>query len=265
MTSDDPGLPADFDIQFPFVFVERGVTATIVPSRRRIEPAVEAAIDRAWSETNARPGVTLFDGAVCRLEDVRCYGRGNYPVADESPTNFLDLFVSRTSYRVNVGTNFVNPHLADTFGADVMANPLGVSAGLISADGFLIFGRRNGSVAYYPHMLHPFAGSLEVRDEINLFDDCRRELREEIGLLPGEIARIELIGIAEDRRLRHPELIFRVRSTLTRDEIQAKVDPAEHVASEAWRCDVETLTKMLRRADVTPVGRAIAKRLIELL
>ena len=215
---------------------------------------MEAAIEAAWIETNARPGVRLFDGPVCRLEAFNVLANGS---------SRIDL--SHTSYRVNVGTNFCNPHLADEHGPDVMANPLGVSAGLISADGFLIFGRRNASVAYYPHKLHPFAGSIEVRDAINVFDDCRRELREEIGLPADEIASIELIGLVLDRALRHPELIFRVRSTRTRDDIRSSVDPAEHGSSEAWPATVEGLTQVLGRADVTPVGRAIATRLIELL
>lgn len=255
----DPDVKPDPDAdQIGFLlrglWTEDRVHTRSVPSTRETVPAVERAIDEAWVATNKRPGVQLFDGPVCRLERFAVEADGS-----------LRVDVSKTSYRVNIGTNFVNPHLADEHGPEVMANPLGVSAGLISADNFLIFGRRNGSVAYYPHRLHPFAGSLEVRDAINLFDDCRRELREEISLQAGEVASIELIGIVEDRKLRHPESIFRVRSTLTRDEIQAKVDPVEHAASEAWHCDVDTLTKMLRRADVTPVGRSIAQRLIELI
>lgn len=243
----------DARILYRCQLAEGRATTLIVPSSRRVVPEVEAAIDAAWAETNRRPGVTLFDGPVCRLEGLSISGPG------------VRFALSTTSYRINVGTNFCNPKLADQYGPDVMANPLGVSAGLISSDGFLIFGRRNGSVAYYPQKLHPFAGSIEVRDAINIFDDCRRELREEIGMQAGEVADIHLIGLVEDRRLRHPELIFRVRSTLTRDAIQPKVDPAEHAASEAWPATVEGLTAMLTRDDVTPVGRAIGRRLIELL
>ena len=235
------------------VWEEHAVRVAVVPSTRRTERQVEAAIDDAWRAAIARPGLQLFDGPVCRLEAFR--------VQDER----LAVDVSATTYRINVGTNFVNPQLADDFGPDVMANPLGVSAGLISADDYLIFGRRNATVAYYPHRLHPFAGSVEVRDEINLFDDCRRELREEIAHRDEWIAHMHLIGLVEDRRLRHPEAIFRVRSTRTRDEIQSAVDPAEHGASEAWPCNAKGLSSLLDRVDVTPVGHAIARRLLDLL
>jgi ADP-ribose pyrophosphatase YjhB (NUDIX family) len=225
---------------------ERHVGVRVVPSGRRIVPDVDAAIDRAWAEVNARPGVNLFDGPVCRLESFR---------ADDAR---LELDVSATSYRVVVGTNFLNPQLADDVGLDVMANPVGVSAGLISADGFLLMGRRNHRVAYYPHMLHPFAGSLEVRPDINLFDDVRRELREELSLSADELSSIELIGIVEDTALRHPESLFRVRSNRTRRQIADRLDRAEHSQIEAIELTPSALGGLRSRQDVTPVGRAIA-------
>lgn len=218
-----------------------------------IVPQVEAAIDRAWTEVNARPGVSLFDGPVCRLESF-----------EASPAR-LELAVSQTSYRINVGTNFCHPEFDDQFGRAVMANPVGVSAGLISSDFQLIMGRRNGSVAYYPHMLHPFAGSLEVRDSINLFDDVRRELREELRLHAEAIHRIECIGIVEDSRLRHPETIFYVHSNLTARTLQKQVLLDEHGSSHFVPANIHSLREFALRADLTPVGAAIALRFVELL
>lgn len=229
---------------------ERSIQTTFVPSSRRILPAVESAIDAAWQATLVRPGVRLFDGPVCRLESFAVDG------------DRLSLAVSQTSYRVNVGTNFCNPHFADTYGTDVMANPIGVSSGVISADGYLILGRRNGSVAYYPHMLHPFAGSLEVRPTINVFDDARRELHEELGFGPADLASLECVGIGEDLALRHPELLFIARSTRTRAEIQARVDPDEHGSSEAF--PLASLAEVVTRDDVTPIGKAVVTRVASL-
>lgn len=242
-----------------FRFLARGrwaesqVTVTCAPSTRRIVPEVEQAIDAAWHDANARPGVTLFDGPVCRLESF------------SATSDRFTLAVSRTTYRINVGTNFRHPEFVGIYGRDVMANPVGVSAGLISADGKLIMGRRNGSVAYYPHMLHPFAGSLEVRESINLFDDVRRELREELHLLPHEIAHIECIGIVEDAALVHPETIFLVRSTLRAGELQRKVLLEEHGSSERTDTSPASLRAFARRDDLTPVGAAVALRLAEIL
>lgn len=232
---------------------ERHVSVTSISSSRRELPEVETAIDRAWQEVNARPGVTLFDGPVCRLEAF---------VASQEE---LQLCVSTTTYRINVGTNFCHPEFAAQYGRDVMANPVGVSAGLVSSDGFLLMGRRNGSVAYYPHKLHPFAGSLEVRESINLFDDVRRELREEVHLSTDQISHIECIAIVEDQKLLHPETIFHVRSTLTCKELQRKVHSEEHGSSEAVSCSPAALRTFSERDDLTPVGAAVAIRLAEIL
>lgn len=220
---------------------------------RRIVPEVEAAIERAWREVNARPGVTLFDGPVCRLESFL------------ATPDRLELTVSQTSYRINVGTNFCHPEFAIQFGRDVMANPVGVSAGVVSSDGYLLMGRRNGSVAYYPHMLHPFAGSLEVRDSINLFDDVRRELREEVHVESDCISHVECVGIVEDQRLLHPETIFYVRSSLTSKQLQERVHPEEHGSSETVACAPNPLREFANRTDLTPVGAALAIRIAEIL
>jgi hypothetical protein len=232
---------------------ERHVSVTSAASSRREVAEVEAAIDESWREVNARPGVTLFDGPVCRLE--------GFNAADDR----LELRVSHTSYRINVGTNFCHPEFAARFGRDVMANPVGVSAGLVSSDNFLLMGRRNGSVAYYPHKLHPFAGSLEVRESINLFDDVRRELREEIHLASDAITHIECIGIVEDQKLLHPETLFLVRCSLTAEELKQRVLLEEHGSSEAVKCLPRLLRTFARHDDLTPVGAAVAIRIAEIL
>ena len=59
---------------------------------------------RAWDEVNARPGVRLFDGAMCRLESWAVRG------------DRLELVLSETTYRTFLGTNLSNPGLADRFG-----------------------------------------------------------------------------------------------------------------------------------------------------
>src|SRR5688572_4076836 len=84
-------------------------------SSRRIVPEVEQLIDETWARVSSRPGVHLFDGAMCRMESFRA-----------SPGE-LSLTLSPTSYKPFVGTNLHNPHLAQTHGRDVMASPVGVS------------------------------------------------------------------------------------------------------------------------------------------
>ena len=177
-------------------------------------------IDRTWSQAQSRGTIHLFDGPMCRLESVRHSG------AD------LLLELSRTSYKLFYGTNLTHPEVAERFGLDALARPIGVSPALLSVDGYLLLGRRNASVAYYPNRLHPFAGSLEPDDALDVFAAVRRELREELSLRDGDLVDIVCTGIVEDTRLRQSELIFAAHCRLTRDQIASQVHAAEHL--EAW-------------------------------
>src|SRR5688572_4566879 len=100
-----------------------------------IDARIERMIDRAWEKASLRLGDKLFDGPMCRLESWH---------ADE---HALRLTLSRTSYRLFLGTNLSNAPLV----TDSMANPVGLSALLQTADNWLLLGRRNDSVAYYPN------------------------------------------------------------------------------------------------------------------
>src|SRR5579862_3808402 len=117
-----------------------------VPGTRKILPEVDALIDQAWNEVLSRPGVKLYDGPMCRMERLTASGQ------------CLEISLSETSYKPFTGTNLAHPELARVFGSEVMANPVGVSSAVETADGYLMLGRRNAAVAYYPNRTHPFAG-----------------------------------------------------------------------------------------------------------
>jgi 8-oxo-dGTP pyrophosphatase MutT (NUDIX family) len=225
-------------------FAANQVKCSAVDSTRRIVPEVEAMIESAWRDVLARPGVKLYDGPISRLERFQQIG------------DQLHLALSQTSYRIFVGTNLYHPELADQFGADVMANPVGVSTVLQTADNKLLFGVRNGAVAYYPRRTHPFAGSLEPRDNGNIFAAARRELREEIALTDADLGQLTLLGLVEDRLIRHPELIFSATTVFDERTLIAQMDEAEHhdtVAIPAERVAVESAAA---DSAFTPVGVA---------
>ena len=157
-------------------FDEGEVATRFVASTRRDTPASAASVEVAWNRMRDTPGLSLFDGPMCRLEAFRFDGRR------------LALDLSRTSYKTFLGTNLHGPR---DLPPQTLANPVGVSPALETADGFLLFGRRNGRVAYYPHRLHPFSGSLEPTADgspVDVFAECRRELREELNLSAGRSA-----------------------------------------------------------------------------
>ena len=194
------------------------VTVEWVPCGRRIVPEVEALIGAAWAQAMSRPGTHLFDGPTCRLE--------RWAVSDDGAR--LHLALSHSSYKPFLGTNMAHPELADRFGPEVMANPVGVSPALETADGQLLLGRRNASVAYYPNRIHPFAGGLEPGDGGDLFCAVRRELREELSLDETDVADVRCTGLAVDAALRQTEFLFRATTPLRAEQIIARLDRREH-------------------------------------
>jgi 8-oxo-dGTP pyrophosphatase MutT (NUDIX family) len=214
-----------------------------VPSSRRIVPEIESLIESAWQQTLARPGVHLFDGPMCRLESW-----------DASPDQ-LTLSISPTSYKPFLGTNLAHPELFDRFGRDVLANPVGVSPALLTADCFVMMGRRNSSVAYYPNRIHPFAGALDPNDP-SIFAAVERELAEELSLSPADLIDIACTGIAEDLSIHQPELIFSAKTKLTRAQIESRLDRTEH--HDSWAAPVDQIDHVIRERndDFTPVALA---------
>jgi len=225
-------------------FPPERVSGRIVPSSRRIEPEVEAIINRAWSAATADGSRLLFDGPMARLESWKTSG------------GRIDLAFSETSYKPFFGTNLCHPELADRFGRSVLANAAGVSPALLTADEFLLLGVRNSRVAYYPNRIHPFAGTMEPRDGADVFAAVRRELAEELSLDPSDIRDISLSGVAEDHNLRQDELIFRVRSHRTRAEIESRLDQQEHRSVRAIQADETDISSAIADPLLTPVAVA---------
>jgi len=218
--------------------------ARSVPSTRRILPEVESLIDQAWQQAAGRPGVKLFDGPMCRMERWR------------ASADRLEIDLSTTSYKPFVGTNLAHPELADQYGGDVMANPVGVSPALLTSDGFLMMGRRNASVAYYPNRIHPFAGALEPRDGNDLIQAVHRELAEELSLREEDVLEIRCTGIAEDTAMRQPELLFSAVTKLNRRQIESQVHAEEHGGSVAIPAAPIAVARAARDPALTPVAVA---------
>lgn len=222
------------------------IEAAWVPSGRRIVPEAEAVIEQAWAQALARPGAHLFDGPMCRLE------RWDVSPADGR----LRLALSHSTYKPFLGTNMTHPELAEQFGPDVMANPVGVSPALETSDGFLLLGRRNASVAYYPERIHPFAGALEPRDGGDVFAAVRRELREELSLAGDDLTEVRCTGLVLEPALRQTEMIFRARAALSRDAIVQRLGREEHRGVYAVGATEAGVKAALTEPLLTPVAAA---------
>ncbi len=183
-------------------FSRREVTLTWTSRRRSSTPEIDRLIDRAWEQAMdlaRRTGRKLYDGRLCRLVEYSVQGRTLHLVA--GPVSFREL----------LGTNYTHPHLVHTAGAEVLANPLGVSAAVITADGFVVLGRRSDQVTCQERMIHPVGGLMEVDDTgapPHPFDAVLAELREETGTIPATDKAVVCLGLVRDKALPQPELVF---------------------------------------------------------
>lgn len=231
------------------------VACTDVPSSFSVPPEVRQRIDRDWEQVMRELRGHLYDGPMCRLERFEVRG------------DTLHLALSRTSYKYHYGTNIRDPGLAERLGEQALARPLGVSCALVTSDGFLLMGRRNENVAYYPSRVHPFAGAVEPAEHVDVFDEVRRELREELHLDDyADLTDLRCVGVVEDWLLRHPELIVLVRCRPTRAELDRQVDAKEHHESFAVEPTESAIDAAIRNPLLTPVAVATvmlwAKRLL---
>jgi hypothetical protein len=215
-----------------------------VATSRRIVPEVERLVEQTWQRETAKKGVRLFDGPMCRLESF------------DASADRLRLAISPTSYRIFAGTHLHNAHLVERFGDDVMAKALGVSSLVETADGMLVLGRRNASVAVYANRVHTFGGSPEPADRANVFATAGRELREELSLETNDLAEMTCVGIVADVALGQPELIFTARSALPSGEVRGRLDDAEHAAVWTTPTGQADVDAALGDAVLTPVAVA---------
>ncbi len=219
-----------------------------VASTHQLPPSCLEQVDDAWVEALAVPGVRLFNGALCRLEQHQADAQG------------LLLTLSRTTYKAYLGSNVHHPEWAGLLGQGALANPVGTSVALRSSDGILVFGMRSARVALYPRHAHPFGGTMEVPEpgcEVDLIAEIERELKEEAGIEPGELDELLAIALAEDCTLRQPELVYAARTRLTAAAIASRLDPEEHTSCWMLRDEQAEIDAVLSgRIPVTPVLRA---------
>lgn len=251
------GTNAPFEVELAGRFGEADVTQSWCNEPRPTTPALEATIERVWTSAVALAKVedfSLFDGALVGLRDARCAGSS------------VHLELGPTTYRAFVGTN-MNPDIATKAEHhDFLANPLGVSASVVTADGFIAYGRRGLRVAHQSGFVHPLGGMIDLSDRrpdgsVDLFGALLRELEEELGLTREDISESVIVGLARDRRLQQPELIFDVSVRLTRRELQTRFDPnrsdGEHTDIEFLHDDPDAAIPSLNRiSPVTPIAEA---------
>ncbi len=247
-------------------FTRDRLTVERSTAERNTTPRIEASIERTWqaelSIAQAR-GRRLFNGELGRLDAHVVNGQS------------LRLLIGRTFYRDFMGTNASTDEEIRRAGPMFLANPLGVSALVLTSDGRLLLGRRSREVTLHAGYLHTFGGMLEAADRraegdgapYDVFGSAVRELCEELPVAPEDIERIKVIGLVRDVHLLQPELLFAVSLRQTSIALEQRIaqgaqpPPAdgvdEHTGLEHCSDDPDAAFAWIRKArPIAPVAEA---------
>ncbi len=173
-----------------------------------------------WQKLTARADLHLFNGELFRLKDF---------TANHS---CLSLHLERTCYRDQIYSNAHAEELLQNFGERAMARGLGVSALVITADGYLLIIRRGEHLGEEPGKLDIVGGHAHpdrhfTHGQPDFFGAIFEELETELNLPAAEVIMNACCGLVENLNTRKPDLVFLTRTRL------AKRDIAERIATAA--------------------------------
>ena len=221
------------------------------PTTEELEAAIASAWESAAADCAAR-GAMLYNGPLVRWRGHSI--RNGMLHIDAGPTNFREF----------VGTNLYSRARIDEIGRERFANPIGTTGTVITADGWLVYGRRSHRVAWHAGYLHTFGGALEAADlrpdgSVDAFAAVHRELAEELRVEAEEIECTSCVGLIHDHEIWQPELLFEIRLRVDCGALLGRLDVddphQEHVSLEPVRDEPDALVPFIRRAaPVAPIG-----------
>jgi len=224
--------------------------------QRLTNPQVEQIIEDTWaSQTRqaAQTGRLIFNGRLCRLVE--------YSADNERMT----LKLGAVSFKEFLGTNGTHANLRYLHGPDVLADPLGVSAAVITRDDFILLGRRSRHVALYAGRIHPIGGIVEPPGDAqgaDPFQTLISEVTEETGIRGDQTGLLCCLGLVRDKHTVQPELIFDLEVTCDMPSIRAQSasarDAQEHTGWVPVRNHPAAVVTFIEHHfnDLTPVALA---------
>jgi len=204
-----------FFLDFAGLYTREEVDISWRDDKRPSNKKVDAIIEQTWQEhTEGKyrsDTKELYDGNLCRL--LQC-----------SAADKLSIALGPVGFKEFLGTNLTNASLRYEHGMDILADALGVSAAVRTADGFLLMGMRSESVAFHSGRLHPIGGVVEPDTSLSQpadpFTAMILELEEETALQRDMISEIVCMGLVRDKRIVQPELIFDVSISIEATELR---------------------------------------------
>jgi 8-oxo-dGTP pyrophosphatase MutT (NUDIX family) len=233
-------------------FTERAIRTRWFDQRLHLTEEVARLVADAWDEAKVEAtahGRSLFPGPLTRL----------LGASDSGDTLTLDL--GPTDFREFVGTNLRHPEIAEQHGRNALANPLGVSVAVVTADGQLLIQQRSHQVFEYPGFFHVCGGNVEPIDVAGpegpgVCAAVRRELDEELGIGTEQIVRLTCIGLIANHASFKPDLLFEAEVTLAAATFHATRNE-EYSALAFVEGDTDLSAFLVKnRGRITPPGMA---------
>ena len=206
-------------------------------------PAMQQWMDALWARRLAEAqerGVPLFDAPLYRFMDVETRADGN-----------LYLTLGDTGYKEYVTTR--TPEFSNGRQRQELGNPLAVCSVVETSDGYILLDKRRG-VDVYVGRYHVIGGFFE-RDLDHLengqpdpFGAIRREIREETGIRPADIAEQYCLGLVYDLATPHAELCFLTRLRIPLSEVKTRVPEENEIKQlETLRVTEQNLREFIKQ------------------
>mgnify|MGYP006279257877 CR=1 FL=1 len=198
---------------------------------------LEQSIHTFWQTL---PKTHIFNGTVARLDTWEW----------SSDRRGLHLYLRPSEYRTLLYSNAHVSEICAAWGRRYLANVLGISAVLLSADKHIVFMKRSQDVGEFPGCFDVFGGHIDVSASHNapcVFAAMEQELDEEVNLAPADYD-LELIGLLKSVPNQKPELVFLATSLLSTSEILKRAQRARdrHEYSDFhWVSDGHELQQFL--------------------
>lgn len=172
-------------------------------------PAITEQIEQEWQDQLAQArkrGALLYDAPLFRFVEARTRADGT-----------LHLVIGDTGYKEYVATRA--PAFAQHHARHELGNALAACSVIETSDGSILLDKRTG-VDVYEGRYHVIGGFCErERDMYNgqpdFFAAIQREIREETGILAGDISEQYCLGIVYDLLTPHGELCFLTRLSIS--------------------------------------------------
>ena len=214
----------------------------LINGKREYSNEINQEIVKFWKTAKAK-NANVFNGKV--------FSYINSQIKNQN----LIITIMETDFMSYTGTN-LNPNFDKS--DDEMANVLGISAILHTADDKFLMGKRSKFVSEGQNMWHTIGGNL---DSVDINANMLRELKEEANIPKESIKKFLIIGLVKNCRSHRPEMLFYAKTLLTSQQIKkyitTSIDSFEH--SEMKFFDKDEFYNLQFSKEITFTAKAIIK------